>query len=72
MSTGRTRQLGLRLTCAPFVPQPQSSHPVAPARVKSPSAEPEDEDERADRKRRELQKELEAKKKAPPKKKRRF
>jgi hypothetical protein len=43
----------------------QSSKPQTP--------EPElDEDEKADRKRRQLEKELEAKKKAPPKKKRKF
>jgi len=52
-----------------FVSQPS---PLAAPKMKSPSPEPEDEDKKADRKRRELLMELEAKKKAPPKKKRKF
>lgn len=53
---------------------PTAPPPIVKLRpkVESPSPEPEYDDERADRKRHLLERELEAKKKAPVRKKRKF
>jgi hypothetical protein len=57
---------------APIKEESLLSTPAAEKGPSAPSAEPETEDQRADRKREELKRSLEAKSKAPAKKKRRF